>query len=186
MQRFSAKCQGFHALLLSPDLMNFLWNLNFFTHEFVSFLIITAGGGGPSGLSKALSMGSILKRKKKKEERPLPENLKPKPVIKPKASMRNLHWTKVSPYDVEQTIWNDIDEATVKFNKKELETKFCWKQIEKSENDTKPEKPKNETVRVLDTRRSYNIEVSTIYQKMKRIFFCEHFGISSHCCKSSK
>ena len=104
-------------------------------------------------------IGSMFKRKKKKEERPLPEHLTPKPVIKPNASMRNLHWTKVSPFDVEQTIWNEVDESTVSFNIVELETKFCWKRIEKSEDEAKPEKPKNETVRVLDTRRSYNIEV---------------------------
>jgi len=44
----------------------------------------------------------------------------------------------------------------------ELESRFCWKQIDradKPQNGKKEEKPKNDTVRVLDTRRAYNIEI---------------------------
>jgi len=106
----------------------------------------------------------MLLQKKKKEKPALPPNLKPKKVIKPNNKMRNLHWTTVNPFDVEKTIWNKIDDGKIAIDVAELETKFCWKQIAEKSNTaaaakSTPEKPKNDTVRVLDTRRAYNIEI---------------------------
>ena len=93
----------------------------------------------------------------------LPPNLSPKPVISPKNKMRNLHWTKVNPFDVADTIWSKVDDSAMKLDVEDLESKFCWKQIEsanKGKESIKNEKQKkNEIVRVLDTRRSYNIEI---------------------------
>eukprot|EP01084_Bolivina_argentea_P067460 122841_1 len=104
------------------------------------------------------------KLQNKKDNKPkLPSNLKEKEIIKPKNKMKNLHWTKVNPFDVSKTIWNNIDDESIQFNAKELESKFCWKTIESKQNDKKPkkekDKSKNEIVRVLDTRRAYNIEI---------------------------
>merc|ERR1712228_194371 len=83
--------------------------------------------------------------------------------IKPNAKMKNLHWTKVNPFDVDKTIWNKIDDESINMNHKQLEQRFCWKEITKKDKGGNSKQNKssksNEIVRVLDTRRSYNIEI---------------------------
>ena len=71
--------------------------------------------------------------------------------------MRTLHWTTVNPDDAEKTIWGEVDDSAIEFDAKELESKFCWKQIESAK--PKESALESETVRVLEARRSYNIEV---------------------------
>lgn len=126
----------------------------------------------PEGKTGASSGGKpniadMIRKKKGKEKPKLPENLKPKKVIKPNSKMRNLHWTTVNPFDVDKTIWNGIDDDKIKLDIKDLESKFCWKVIESKNKDTTPkEKPKNDTVRVLDPKRAYNIEIFLCRLKM--------------------
>lgn len=76
--------------------------------------------------------------------------------------MRTLHWTTVNPVEADSTIWGEVDDSAIEFDAKELESKFCWKQIESAKPKERADaikKKKSETVRVLETRRSYNIEV---------------------------
>ena len=78
-----------------------------------------------------------------------------------KVKMRTLHWTTVNPDDAKKTIWGGIDDSKIEFDTKDLESKFCWKQVESSKpkEAAKSVKKKNQTVRVLEIRRAYNIEV---------------------------
>lgn len=118
--------------------------------------VASKGGGG--------GKGSLLKSLKKKKPE-LPPNLKPKKVIKPNAKMKQLHWICVNPFDVKLTIWSTINDSKIKFDARDLESKFCWKQQtsnSQSNNEQKVEQKrskKKEVVRVLDTRRSYNVEI---------------------------
>ncbi|ETO24056.1 protein diaphanous like protein [Reticulomyxa filosa] len=75
--------------------------------------------------------------------------------------MKNLHWSTVNPFDVEKTVWKTVNEDSVMISAKELEDKFCWKEIEsKSNEETKAVEVKQpETVSVLDPKRSYNVEI---------------------------
>eukprot|EP01083_Nonionella_stella_P043405 117082_1 len=106
-----------------------------------------------------------IQKKKAKPKPKLPPDLKPKSVIKPRNKMRNLHWTTVNPFDVKKTIWKHIDEQDLKLDIESLESKFCWKRIETkakaqtNEEKNKKKRVKPEIVRVLDTRRAYNIEI---------------------------
>ena len=73
--------------------------------------------------------------------------------------MRNLHWNPVNPFDVEKTIWNGVNESGIKLEVKALESKFCWKEIERKTEEEAPKKNKKEIVTVLDTKRAYNVEI---------------------------
>jgi len=80
--------------------------------------------------------------------------------------MKNLHWNPVNPWDVQQTIWSNVSDDNVKFDTKQFESLFCWKEIEiktpeKTENNDKPD-----SVRVLDSKRSYNVEIFLSQMKM--------------------
>ena len=52
--------------------------------------------------------------------------------------MRNLHWNPISPFDVEKTIWNDINDDGIHLEIESLESRFCWKDIERKTADISP------------------------------------------------
>ena len=96
----------------------------------------------------------------------LPPNLKRRETINPSVKMRNLHWNPVNPFDVDKTIWNDVNEYEndIKIDVKTLEKKFCWKEIETNTskaNSTAANKrrKKKDVITVLDTKRAYNVEI---------------------------
>eukprot|EP01084_Bolivina_argentea_P034137 63181_1 len=98
-------------------------------------------------------------QKRDSEKLKLPPGLKPKKLIKPKNKMRNIHWTTVNPFDVEKTIWNEIDDENIICNVDELEAKFCWKQIQRKQPVNIVAKPQKNVIRILDSRRAYNVEI---------------------------
>ena len=92
----------------------------------------------------------------------LPPNLKRRETINPSVKMRNLHWNPVNPFDVDKTIWNDVNEYEndIKIDVKTLEKKFCWKEIEnKTSKPGASKKHKKEVVTVLESKRAYNVEI---------------------------
>ncbi|ETO35247.1 hypothetical protein RFI_01816 [Reticulomyxa filosa] len=113
-------------------------------------------GGG-----KDASKGETKADAKKKEEPQLPPGLKPKKVIQPNVKMRNLHWTPLNPFDVDKTIWKDINDEAVKLDASDLESNFCWKEIERKTPEKTPTSSPEEAekVTVLDSKRGYNVEI---------------------------
>ena len=78
------------------------------------------GGKGP----KAPGIGKPAKTK-------WPENLKRKPEIKPSRKMKNLQWSKIDPFSVENSIWTECDDSKINFDEKELEAMFGQKIMNK-------------------------------------------------------
>ena len=92
-----------------------------------------------------------------------------KKTAKPKTKMRTLHWTAIKKEDdIKQTIWGDVGDANMEIVfdveiVRDLETNFSVKPSASSSADalkTRSDKSKKASVvRVLDARRSYNIEI---------------------------
>lgn len=60
--------------------------------------------------------------------------LRPKKKVIPSKKMKRLHWKKIEPERIPPTLWKDIDDEAVSFNKVEFELKFQFR----SPRTTKP------------------------------------------------
>ncbi len=50
--------------------------------------------------------------------------MKKKKDWKPKVQMRQVHWSRIKPKDIQKTIWKDIDDERLKMDFGEVETLF--------------------------------------------------------------
>merc|ERR1719481_2425128 len=73
-------------------------------------------GTSPSGGGASSSSRSKAKAKEK-----WPDGLKKKKEIKPGRKMKNLQWSKVSPFAVASSIWSECNDEKVQFDRLELE-----------------------------------------------------------------
>eukprot|EP01083_Nonionella_stella_P035689 97347_1 len=104
--------------------------------------------------------------KPKERKLELPPGMKPKPKIKPNKKMKALHWSTINPVDIKQTIWDGLDESTIKMDREAFEHLFQQKKSSKKNGKDKDNKQKgkgnkrqNEEIHLVDGKRSYNVDI---------------------------
>ena len=84
---------------------------------------------GASSGGASTSRASPVKKAKPKPK--WPDGLKKKKEVKPGRKMKNFQWSKVSPFDVEKSIWSQCDDEKIKFDRADLEQMFGQKVVAK-------------------------------------------------------
>eukprot|EP00004_Rigifila_ramosa_P014737 TRINITY_DN3377_c1_g2_i1.p1 TRINITY_DN3377_c1_g2~~TRINITY_DN3377_c1_g2_i1.p1 ORF type:complete len:920 (+),score=269.22 TRINITY_DN3377_c1_g2_i1:255-3014(+) len=56
---------------------------------------------------------------------PLPPGISAKPIVKPSVKMRPMHWKKIPPARIKDTVWVAISDERVALDAKDLEAHFC-------------------------------------------------------------
>eukprot|EP00475_Leptophrys_vorax_P028324 TRINITY_DN4091_c0_g1_i1.p1 TRINITY_DN4091_c0_g1~~TRINITY_DN4091_c0_g1_i1.p1 ORF type:complete len:986 (-),score=315.85 TRINITY_DN4091_c0_g1_i1:34-2922(-) len=97
-------------------------------------------------------------------EDPPPLGMKQKPVVKFKTAgvkMKQFHWGKIPNKNIDGTIWTGLADDRVDLNAEELEAVFCQPVVKKKQAEEEKEaKKKQEVVKLIDDKRSYNIDLS--------------------------
>jgi len=89
--------------------------------------------------------------------------MKPKAKITPTVKLKQFHWTKIANTKIEGTMWHSLSDDKVELNLSEIQTKFAAAASKKKDEDKKAaeeEKKKSELVKLIDDKRSYNIDLS--------------------------
>ena len=123
-----------------------------------------------STASTATTKKKAIKRKKKEDPNTLPRGMKPKKVIKPKNKMKALHWNIVRPKEIKNTIWDGLDESVIQIDTNAFESMFRQKQIKKinpkSAEKKQQQKEKDEEIHLVDSKKSYNVNIGLSRYKM--------------------
>lgn len=86
-------------------------------------------------------------------------NLKPKRRVQPSKKLKAWHWKIVNTRVVPGTIWMELDDETVKFDIPEFERIFADNVVSRARKKKSASAPKQEAVALLDSKRSYNINI---------------------------
>jgi len=83
---------------------------------------------------------------------------------KPPIKMRAFHWNVVQPKQLEGTIWKGLTDDSVVFDVKQFEVSFSVKDAPKpvkgAEGSADEEKKKKQVIELIDSKRSYNINIA--------------------------
>ncbi|KAJ5075930.1 protein diaphanous [Anaeramoeba ignava] len=96
---------------------------------------------------------------------PIPMGPPKKKSVKPKQPMKNLHWDKIPPIKIDNTLWKDLDEDEIEFQEDDFVESFAKKIIpppnpkENNGNggDVVVEQPKKQKIQLIDGKKSTNI-----------------------------
>eukprot|EP00475_Leptophrys_vorax_P031154 TRINITY_DN47114_c0_g1_i1.p1 TRINITY_DN47114_c0_g1~~TRINITY_DN47114_c0_g1_i1.p1 ORF type:complete len:1003 (-),score=309.79 TRINITY_DN47114_c0_g1_i1:101-3109(-) len=96
-------------------------------------------------------------------EDPPPPGMKPKTAAKIAngVKLKQFHWNKIGNNKIEGTVWHSLSDESVQLNQQEVEALFCQAVAKKKENpEAKEQKKKQEAIKLIDDKRSYNIDLS--------------------------
>lgn len=96
--------------------------------------------------------------------------MKRKQEYQPTVALRPLHWSKVRPVEVADTVWRDIDDERLDLDHAELEELFQKKAASARSADKAAQSggAKDQEVHLVDARRSYNVDIGLSRFKMAR------------------
>lgn len=80
--------------------------------------------------------------------------------------MKQLYWDKVPDHNVEGTIWTQLSDANVQFDRTEFEERFASSDKKAAAAPVKAEKPKAEHAAILESKREYAINIALSRIKM--------------------
>jgi hypothetical protein len=96
-------------------------------------------------------------------EDPPPPGMKPKTAAKITngVKMKQFHWNKIANNKIEGTLWHSLSDENVQLSQQEIEALFCQAVAKKKEKEeAKEQKKKQEAIKLIDDKRSYNIDLS--------------------------
>jgi hypothetical protein len=98
-----------------------------------------------------------------REEAPPPgmNPKKPAQFVNSHVKLKQFHWSKIPNRSIEGTVWQALDDERVDVNYQEVETLFCQPVAKKKDKEqVKEPSKKQEVVKLIDDKRSYNIDLS--------------------------
>jgi hypothetical protein len=97
------------------------------------------------------------------EEAPPPGKNPKKPAqfVNAQVKLKQFHWSKIPNRNIEGTVWSSLDDERVEVNLEEVETLFCQPAAKKKDKEqVKDQAKKQDVVKLIDEKRSYNIDLS--------------------------
>ncbi|SPR00173.1 unnamed protein product (mitochondrion) [Plasmodiophora brassicae] len=121
--------------------------------------------------------------------RPLPPGLKAKPEL-PKRQLRNLHWTTIPVHEIADTIWMKLNNSDPELDTALFQQAFATV-AQKPSSLASDQKPKSapvraERVKLIDSKRSHNVELSLARFKMSpgeirdAVLYLDQARLSAH------
>jgi hypothetical protein len=126
-----------------------------------------------------------------------PTGKKPKQKLDPGAKLKQFHWTKIPNPKIEGTLWYALNDESIPLDTEDLKSQFAAKAVRKEDKE-KSEKKKIELVKLIDDKRSYNVDLTTarfrvssealreaILSMDEKVLDLETLGMVSRCAPTS-
>lgn len=97
-------------------------------------------------------------------EEPPPPGKKPKTparFVNAHVKLKQFHWAKIPNKNIEGTVWHALDDERLELNFHDIESLFCQHTAKKKDKEqVKEQSKKQEVVKLIEEKRSYNIDLS--------------------------